>query len=113
MSTNVAKFLAVATVVVAMIGVVHIPGAGSLGISVARAGVDVYRGLSRKNTTYAKVRPSEFRIDPDGLSTFEAGNFTSTSKPCKLEFTVQGVQSQPNTDTYGPIHQMPEGYSRK
>jgi len=84
-------------------------GQGVFGVLPAVADVTVYRALARKNTTYAKVKDSEFRIDDDGLSTFEGNEFVVTNKQCKLEFTVEGVDSKPETGTSGNIEGM-EGY---
>ncbi len=103
------KIFALATVLVPLFGIGNIPGVGSLGASVALADVSVYRGLSRKNATYAKVRDSEFRVDDDGLSTFELNEFSANTKQCKLEFTVTGVDSKPDQDTEGNIDSM-QGY---
>lgn len=105
------KILALAAVLVPMFGIGNVPGVGSLGASVALADVSVYRGLQRKNATYAKVATAQFRIDNDGLSTFEATQFATgaTSRQCKLKFTIVGVNSLPNDGTHGNINSMP-GY---
>jgi len=105
------KFLTLATVLVPMFGIGNVPGVGSLGVSVALADVSVYRGLQRKNATYAKVATGQFRIDDDGLSTFEAAQFATkaTTRQCKLQFTIEGVSSQPDNGTQGDINSM-DGY---
>ncbi len=102
------KILALAAVLVPMFGIGNVPGVGSLGASVALADVSVYRGLQRKNATYAKVATAQFRIDNDGLSTFEAAQFATkaTTRQCKLQFTIEGVNSQPNDGTQGDIDSM-------
>jgi hypothetical protein len=77
--------------------------------TLAYADVEVFRAIDSKNTTYAKVVDSQWRIDPDGLSTFEAANFKVTGKPCKVRFIVSGVTPPFNAGDQGNIHNMP-GY---
>ncbi len=100
-NTKILKVLALSAVLVPMIGI----GGGaqwvSFGASAAQADVTVYRGLQRKNATYAKVNDNQFRIDDDGLSTFEAAEFAgnATTRQCKLALTIEGVVSKPNEGT--------------
>ncbi|MCP3750879.1 hypothetical protein [Pseudomonas sp. SBB6] len=80
--------------------------AGMLCNSLAFANVDIFRAVDRKNTTYAKVADSQWRIDPDGLSTFELPNLNVNNKACKVRFTVVGVASKPAAHTQGNILNM-------
>jgi hypothetical protein len=80
--------------------------AGSLFSTLATADVNVFRAIDRKNATYAKVADAQWRIDEDGLSTFEAANFIVPGKPCKVRFTVVGVNPPFNQGDQGPIHNM-------
>lgn len=108
MKSKAVKTLALAAVFFPMLGVGEGPWVASLGVSAARADVSVYRGLQRKNATYAKVADAQFRIDDDGLSTFEAAEFgpNSTTRQCKLEFVIEGVDSQPAAGTHDNIASM-------
>lgn len=78
--------------------------------SFAIADVTVYRATDRKNATYAKVADGQWRIDPDGLSTFELANFNVTTKACQITFVIQNVTSQPAPGTHGPVQNM-AGYN--
>jgi len=74
------------------------------------ADVTVFRAVHRKNATYAKINDAQWRIDSDGLSTFELAQFNVPAKPCQVSFVVVGVNSQPVQGTTGPIQYMPVGY---
>lgn len=75
----------------------------------ALADVTVYRAVDRKNATFAKIADNQWRIDDDGLSTFEAANFTVTNKACRVSFVIEGVASAPAEGTQGNIKNM-QGY---
>jgi len=109
MITRIAKILTMAVVCFPMIAFGNGPAVVSFGIAEAQADVNVYRALGRKNATYAKVNDDQFRVDDDGLSTFEAAEFTVTNKQCKLVFVIKDVESKPEQDTEGTIEGM-EGY---
>lgn len=112
MNTHITKVLSMAAVLIPMIAVGGGSGLVLFGASAAQADVVVYRGLPRKNATYAKVRDSEFRIDEDGLSTYEAAEFAlkATTRQCKLAFTIEGVASKPEDGTHGVVTGM-EGFT--
>jgi hypothetical protein len=76
----------------------------------ASADVTVYRATTYKNATYALVNDAQWRIDDDGLSTFEGPNFLVTDKRCQVAFVIEGVQSQPDPGTQGRVDGLPEGY---
>jgi len=76
----------------------------------ASADVTVFRATTYKNATYALVNDAQWRIDPDGLSTFEAAEFDVPDKRCQVAFVIEGVQSQPNPGTQGQVDGMPQGY---
>jgi len=78
--------------------------------SFAIADVTVYRATDGKNKTYAKVADSQWRIDDDGLSTFELANFDVTNKACQITFVIKNVTSQPDPGTKGPVENM-AGYN--
>lgn len=62
----------------------------------------IYRALSgdvrRGCVTGPKTAPSEFRIDPDGMSTFQAGVPLAAAKPFRLAFRVQNAPNDPPLD---------------
>jgi hypothetical protein len=87
------------------LGVAHL-----LLCSFAIANVTVYRATDRKNATYAKVADGQWRIDEDGLSTFELANFNVTNKACQITFVIQNVTSQPDPGTRGQVQNMAAGY---
>ncbi|TMJ17576.1 MAG: hypothetical protein E6G92_14815 [Alphaproteobacteria bacterium] len=76
----------------------------------APADVTVYRATTYKNGTFALVNDAQWRIDADGLSTFELANFAVTNKRCQVAFVIEGVQSQPDAGTQGPVDGLPDGY---
>lgn len=78
--------------------------------AVAHADVTVYRGIDYKNATYAKVNDSQWRVDSDGISTFELANFSSPTKRCMVSFVILDVNSKPAQGTRGQIQNMPPGY---
>ena len=78
--------------------------------SMLAAQVTVYRATDRKNATYAKINDAQWRIDDDGLSTFELANFDVGNKPCRVSFVILGVSSQPLEGTTGQVQHMPQGY---
>jgi hypothetical protein len=60
----------------------------------------IYRGLGGNVNktpcvTGPKTSPSEFRIDPDGLSTFQSNVALDTSKPYRVGFLVTGAPNDP------------------
>lgn len=60
----------------------------------------VYRGLNGNVNgtpcvTGPKTNPGEFRIDPDGLSTFQADVALDASKPYRVGFQVTGAPNDP------------------
>lgn len=78
---------------------------GILGLSLpgrASANVAIYRVIDAKNATYAKVADAQWRIDPDGMSTFEQAQLPG-NKRCMAFFTVVGPGSQPNQGDHGII----------
>jgi hypothetical protein len=81
-----------------------------LGGALAFADVTVFRGIDKKNATYAKVNDGQWRVDPDGVSTFEDPPFSAPTKACKASFVVLGVNSRPAQGTRGQIQNMPTGY---
>lgn len=85
----------------------------------AAADVTVYRALNGKpkNDTRspdgkcwngAQTSPSQFRIDPDGLSTFEDPPGVGTTHPYRVRFVVTGVGACTNDsrDDNGPVTGM-------
>jgi hypothetical protein len=74
------------------------------------AQVTVYRATDKKNAEYAKINDGQWRIDPDGLSTFEGPDFNMPNKPCKVFFVILGVTSHPAPGTIGQVQDMPIGY---
>jgi hypothetical protein len=80
--------------------------------SLALADVTVFRGVDRKNATFAKINNAQWRIDADGLSTFEEQAFgeKGTGKPCQVYFVIEDVSSKPAQGTRGQIRDMPTGY---
>jgi len=76
----------------------------------AFADVTVYRAVANKNATYALINNSQWRIDDDGLSTFELANFSVTDKRCQVAFVITGVASSPVPGTEGPVQGMAEGF---
>ncbi|MDK2123374.1 hypothetical protein [Parachitinimonas caeni] len=84
---------------------------GSLLLSAtAWADVEVYRGINRRNATYAQVNNAQWRVDPDGVSTFENARFSAPQKPCRARFIILGVNAMPAPGIAGQIAFMPEGY---
>lgn len=78
---------------------------GIVGLSMpwlAKADVTIYRGIDNKNATYAKVADGQWRIDEDGMSTFELTQLPN-NKPCMAAFRVIGPDSQPNEGDHGII----------
>ena len=84
----------------------------------------VYRAINRKNATYAKINDTQWRIDPDGLSTFEQADLTVTDKPCLVAFPLIGGGPKPTPGTerivsgfypyqgeYTPVHGGPGHWS--
>ena len=66
--------------------------------------------MDRKNATYAKINDSQWRVDPDGVSTFELANFSAPTKVCQVTFVIVGVNSMPLQGTTGQVQNMPMGY---
>jgi len=81
-----------------------------LSCSMLAAQVTVYRGTGRGNAAYATINDSQWRIDPDGMSTFEGPNFNVPEKRCKVSFVILGVNSLPPQGTTGQVQGMPTGY---
>ena len=78
-------------------------GIAGLSISgLSSADVTIYRGIDNKNATYAKVADAQWRIDDDGMSTFELTQLPN-NKPCMAAFRVIGPDSQPNEGDHGII----------
>lgn len=88
-----------------------VAGLALLGlVAAAPADVTVYRAVDYKNATYAKINDGQWRIDPDGLSTFELPNFNVPGKRCMVSFVIEGVTSMPAQGTQGQIQNMPPGF---
>lgn len=78
---------------------------GIFGLSISSqvsADVMIYRGIDNKNATYAKVADNQWRIDDDGMSTFELAQLPG-NKPCMAAFHVVGPGSQPTPGIHGII----------
>jgi len=81
-----------------------------LSCSMLTAQLTVYRATDRKNATYARINDGQWRIDPDGMSTFEGPNFTAANKPCRVSIVILRVNSLPPQGTTGQVQGMPTGY---
>lgn len=88
-----------------------VAGLALLGlVAAAQAQVTVYRATDYKNNTYAKISDGQWRIDPDGLSTFELAYFNVPAKRCMVSFVILGVASLPPQGTQGQVQNMPPGF---
>ncbi len=81
-----------------------------LSCSMLVAQVTVYRADDRKGANFARINDGQWRIDPDGLSTFEGPNFNVANKPCRVSFVILRVTSLPAQGTTGQVQGMPTGY---
>jgi len=81
-----------------------------LSCSMLAAQVTVYRATDRRNAADARINDGQWRIDPDGMSTFEGPNFTAANKPCRVSFVILRVNSLPPQGTTGQVQGMPTGY---
>lgn len=81
-----------------------------LSCSMLAAQVTVYRGTDKKNATDARINNSQWRIDQDGMSTFEGPDFDIRDKRCKVSFLILNVNSRPAQGTTGQVQNMPPGY---
>jgi hypothetical protein len=75
--------------------------------------VKVYRAVDYKNATYAKINDAQWRVDPDGVSTFEKDEFNVDNKACQVYFVIENVSSKPAPGTTGHIKNMPGAYLAK